>query len=143
MEVIIKRNSDDGVQTLGDLFVMQETGLKSPLDVQRKSIFSCKTLELPDKGNKPRVSCIPKGTYSIKKGISPSLGSCIKILDVPNRSFILIHSGNFYTQILGCCLVGEFYKDINKDGRMDVANSKNTLKKLMDILPEFCILTIK
>lgn len=133
MEVFIKRESDDGTQTLGSLDIRDFNGV---------SLFNCKTLELPDKGNKPRVSCIPKGSYSIEKGLSPSMGKCFKIMNVPNRQFILIHSGNFYTQILGCCLVGSDHIDINKDGKKDVVNSKATLTKLLEMLPQKTILTI-
>lgn len=133
MEIFIKRTSDDGTQTLGELSVKDYNGV---------TLFSCKTLELPDKGNKPRVSCIPKGVYMVEKGLSPSMGKCFKILNVPNRKFILIHSGNFYTQILGCCLVGSAHIDINKDGKKDVINSKPTLAKLLEILPQKTVLTI-
>lgn len=133
MEITIVRNLDNRVQTLGNLYI-DEDGVV---------LFGCKTLELSNKGNQPRISCIPKGIYSVKKRLSPSLGKCLHILDVPNRSFILIHSGNFYTQILGCCLVGDSYKDVNGDGHLDILNSKKTLQKILNILPDFCVLTIK
>ena len=46
---------------------------------------------------------------------------------------ILIHSGNYFTDILGCILVGESFKEINHDGYLDVVNSKVTLSKLVTI----------
>jgi hypothetical protein len=49
---------------------------------------------------------------------------------------ILIHSGNFYTDILGCILVGDSYGDINHDGIKDVLNSKKTLAEIAKILPQ-------
>lgn len=105
--------------------------------------FRCCTLELPDKNNQQDISCIPAGRYQCKKIVSPSLGDCINIENVLNRTYIRIHSGNYTSQILGCVLVGDSIKDINRDGVLDVANSKNTLNKLMDLLPESFELNIK
>ncbi len=55
---------------------------------------------------------------------------------VPDRSYILIHRGNYHTDIRGCILVGKYFKDINKDGVMDVVYSTDTVKKLLTILPD-------
>jgi hypothetical protein len=49
---------------------------------------------------------------------------------------IEIHSGNFHSEILGCILVGDKFKDINKDGQLDVANSKKTMVALFDMMPD-------
>ena len=98
--------------------------------------FRCCTLELPDLNNQQNVSCIPAGRYQCKKIISPSLGACIEISDVLNRTYIRIHSGNYTRNILGCVLVGDSIKDIDRDGILDVARSKNTLDKLMAVLPD-------
>ena len=57
-------------------------------------------------------------------------------MDVPDRNYILIHAGNYYSDIRGCILVGMDHLDINKDGFKDVTYSKDTLKKLYKILPE-------
>ena|SRR3990167_978716 len=72
----------------------------------------CVTLELPWKDNKPEVSCIPKGEYQIKKIISPKYGNVFQVMNVPNRSNILIHKGNFTTDVLGCILLGEYFEQI-------------------------------
>ncbi|AZS49979.1 hypothetical protein DM558_03945 [Entomomonas moraniae] len=53
------------------------------------------TLELPDKGNKRQVSCIPKGTYQCKIFNSAKFGKVYGICGVPNRIAILIHAGNY------------------------------------------------
>lgn len=102
----------------------------------------CMTLELPDLNNTAYVSCIPEGKYRVTKIQSPSLGLCFNIHDVLARNYIRIHSGNYTTQIEGCVLVGDSLKDINNDGVIDVTNSKNTLKKLLDSLPDEFELTI-
>lgn len=51
-------------------------------------------LELPYLDNKNNISCIPAGEYKIKKHYSNKFKNCIKILDVKDRSNILIHTGN-------------------------------------------------
>lgn len=103
-----------------------------------KSIFEFKTLELPWLNNWPRISCIPVGTYSIIK-LAPTDNipyEHLGLLLVPKRSGICVHAGNFNTQILGCILVGIDYKDINEDGQLDVINSRETLDKLIKLMPE-------
>ena len=104
--------------------------------------FRCFTLELPDEGNKQDVSCIPPGEYSCFKIISNSLGDCIEIQNVPNRTLIRIHKGNFTSQIKGCVLVGESLSDINDDLIIDVANSTRAFNNLMRVTPEVFKLVI-
>ncbi len=98
--------------------------------------FRCFTLELPDKENQPNVSCIPAGTYQAFKRNSPKNGNVIELKHVLNRTNIQVHSGNYTSQILGCILVGDSLKDINRDGIIDVTNSKVTLGKLLELLPD-------
>jgi len=133
MEVFLKRESDDGTQTLGKLFIN---------DINGVTLFSCKTLELPFKGNQKRISCIPKGKYNVKRRYSLKYGNHFHILNVPNRDFILIHNANYWFQLLGCIAVGQAHIDLNKDGKLDTTNSKLTLAKLVAVLPKETILTI-
>lgn len=85
------------------------------------------TLELPWLGNQSNVSCIPEGTYLAQYRNSPSNGDVIELKCVPLRSYIQVHSGNYISQIAGCILIGDSLADINKDGTLDVTNSKKTL----------------
>jgi hypothetical protein len=71
---------------------------------------------------------------------------------VPNRSFVLIHWGNYagsinpktlQSDIRGCVLVGSAMADINKDGILDIVNSKPTFAGLMLMFPDGFELTIK
>jgi hypothetical protein len=128
----IDRLSDNGKQTAGLLSVY----------INNQQIFNCKTLELPWKDNIQSVSCIPLATYKVRKRISSKFDLHFHILDVPNRSHILIHPANFVRQLLGCVAVGENWTDIDGDGLRDVINSKATLKKLLSILPEEFEITI-
>ena len=93
------------------------------------------TLELPYKDNQKQISCIPIGTYKVVKRNSPRFGDHFHILDVPNRSYILIHHGNFYTDIKGCILVGNDIFDLNGDNELDVINSKESMRQLNQLLP--------
>ena len=51
-----------------------------------------------------------------------------EIEKVSNRTGIRIHSANFYYQLNGCIALGVTPKDVNKDGQLDVLNSRNTIK---------------
>jgi hypothetical protein len=97
----------------------------------------CKTLELKWIDNMRSKSCIPEGIYKVVKRLAHEKRKYnhFHILNVPNRSYILIHTGNYSSQILGCILVGDKHIDMNKDGLMDVANSTVTLQKLYDKMP--------
>lgn len=133
MEAILTRQVSEDKQTLGTLVL---------LDAQGKQIFSCKTLELPDKKNQSQVSCIPLGRYQITPRTSSKYGLHFLVNKVPNREAILIHFGNYYTDILGCILVGSAHTDINGDGYRDVTASKVTLNKLLGLAPKGFTLTI-
>ena len=133
MKAILKRQEYYPVQTLGTLTIYEGN----------LQLFECKTLELEEENNQVRDDCIPKGTYTVIKRNSKKFGNHFHILDVPDRSYILIHSGNFYTQILGCVIVGSEHKDINHDGLKDVVNSKVTMIKLLNLLPDKFQLTIE
>lgn len=121
MKLLLTRTFQ-GTNTLGQLEVLNNNGL--PIE----TYF---TLELPWKENQRRISCIPVGTYKIKKHISPKFGKCFWVLDVPNRSEILIHPANYTRQLLGCIAVGLDHADINKDGELDVISSKKALGELL------------
>jgi len=67
----------------------------------------CKTIELPWKDNQHGISCIPAGHYTAKRRFSPKHGyDLFGIENVPDRSDIEIHIGNFPKDSLGCVLVG-------------------------------------
>ncbi len=129
MKVKVIRNPDNKVETLGKLFIIND---------QDTILFKCNTLELPDKNNESQVSCIPKGDYNCIK-VEPTHNipyKHISITNVPNRLGVCIHIGNYYTDILGCIIVGVDFADINKDGQLDLTGSKITFDRLMQILPD-------
>ncbi|KVV15866.1 DUF5675 family protein [Flavobacterium sp. TMP13] len=63
----------------------------------------CHTIELPWKANRPQISCIPEGEYFIVKRYSTKFGWHLELVEVPNRSLILIHpANNAALQLRGC-----------------------------------------
>ncbi len=94
-------------------------------------IFECYTLE--DQYQAVKVmheTCIPEGTYDIKfrktggfhakysERYKNSHYGMLHIQDVPNFTYILIHTGNTDEHTSGCLIVGETQQDleISKDG---------------------------
>jgi len=99
--------------------------------------FFCFTLEREWLDNKKNVSCIPAGNYDCKPYSSIKYSSVTQITDVENRTKILIHAGNYYSDIEGCILLGDRFDEsetmINgAKNRLAVWNSKKTLKKFFD-----------
>lgn len=86
------------------------------------------TLELPWKENQRRVSCIPAGGYQIKRHISPKFGEVFKVMDVEGRDEILIHAGNYLSDIQGCILIG---KNVIPNG---IGQSKIALVEFMKLM---------
>src|ERR1051326_3400208 len=63
----------------------------------------CSTIELPWKQNKPQVSCIPEGEYELRKRYTSRFGRHFILMNVPNRSYILLHAANdALKEIKGC-----------------------------------------
>jgi hypothetical protein len=102
------------------------------------------TLELPWRDNQRKVSCIPAGIYQCAIVKSPRFGRIYSVLDVPGRSHILIHSGNFAgdkalgfdSHVEGCILLGRLGALRNTHERMQraVVVSKATLGKFMSAM---------
>ena len=127
MKLLLQRYNYDDKQTLGKMYL---------LDERSHIIDEWHSLELPNKDNKRRLSCIPEGIYNAVKHNSPKFGSCFWIKDVPNRSEILIHKGNYHTDILGCIIIGSDLSDINKDGYLDVTSSSKSVLELLKLVKE-------
>lgn len=123
MKIKIKRTYLNKV-TKGDAELVDDNG---------NVIMQFKTIEPPDLNNIRKKSCIPEGTYKVTARTSEKYGEHLHINDVANRDLILIHNGNFTSQTEGCVLVGDGHTDINRDGIIDVTNSKATLKKLVKL----------
>jgi hypothetical protein len=101
------------------------------------------TLELPWLKNQKTISSIPDGNYEVVKRFSPRFQNHFHVLNVPNRTYILIHHGNYYKNTKGCILVGKGHRDINKDGLLDVIDSKKAMDELNNKLPNKFTLDVK
>jgi len=121
MQAKLHRNYGDK-QTIGMLYVPMAS-----------HIFKCFTIEPPWKYNQSNISCIPPGRYLIQKRWSFKFREHYILLNVYNRDYILIHSGNTYKNTKGCIIVGNGFKDLDGDGYQDVTNSRKTLDKLLEL----------
>lgn len=128
MRAILTRISTSDEGTKGELVIDGE--------------FRIFTLELPWRDNKVRRSCIPAGTYSCTITDSPKFGRVYCVNDVPGRSAILIHSGNFAgdvkqnyrSDVAGCIILGTQFGNI--DGQLAVLNSRLAKKEFMEFTDE-------
>lgn len=133
-KALIERYDEDVKQALGRLYVLYP---------DNSTRYACDVLELPWMDNQRNISCIPVGTYQVVKHLSNKFGQCFWVQDVPGRSEILIHRGNYHTDIRGCILPGTDLRDINKDGLLDVVHSQDAMDDLLRLLPDTFELEIK
>ena len=117
---------ENEVQTMGEMVAI----------VNHSEQVRCKTIELPWRNNQRRISCIPVGTYEVVKRTSKKYGDHFHITNVPDRSWILIHPANYSRQLLGCIAPGKAFADIDNDGLKDVTSSRDTLNKLLAVMPD-------
>jgi len=90
--------------------------------------WKCYTIELPWINNKRNVSCIPPGRYRVEWTESRRFKKyTYQIMDVPGRSGIRFHVANYARELEGCIGTGMARHDIDKDGAIDVINSKTAL----------------
>lgn len=118
-------------------------GKLSIVDPAGKVLFSCFTLELPWKDNKPQISCIPPGQYRLLHRSSPKYANHLHVLDVPGRSYILIHPANYVSQLRGCIAPGMARVHLNGDQILDVAHSRLAMEQVLKHVKDLDILTIK
>ena len=109
-------------------------------------VVFCHTGELPKFAGNPsveneqRTDCIPVGTYVCKIVNSPKFGKVYEITNVPNRSAILIHSGNFCgdvakgykSHVLGCILLGVGKGTL--EGQEAITGSKPIIAAFMKLM---------
>lgn len=94
------------------------------------------SLELPWKENKHNISCIPEGIYSVEPNNTTAHPHTYRVLNVPDRSGILIHIANYISDLRGCIGLGMSLNDIDKDGKLDISSSTKAVKKLYDLIGE-------
>ena len=114
-------------------------------DLVTKVYYTCRTIELPNKNNLKRFSCIPEGCYKVIKEQPQGHFNYthFRLLNVPGREGILIHIANYVSQLRGCIAVGKDLVDINNNRLLDVNYSSIVLKKLVNLLPDKFSLEIR
>ena len=101
----------------------------------------CVTLEPYDMDNMKSISNIPAQQYICEKYKSPSYGRTFKIMNVPGRSDVLFHAGNYAKNTKGCILLAQYFGKLRGDRA--VLNSGITFKKFMAIMEDdYFLLTI-
>ncbi len=103
--------------------------------------FSCFTLEPPWRNNAANKSCIRYGVYNGSKITSAKFGTVLLIHEVPNRTAVLIHTGNlagdeakgFRTHSHGCILVGQKFGRLG--GQQAVLCSRPAMTALLRVVP--------
>lgn len=94
--------------------------------------FECFSLEPSILSAKP---CIPEGTYKLKKYFSNKFCENVLLLeDVPERSYIEIHVGNFAKDTRGCILPGRCIKIVGKE--RSVGESRLAFHRIMKAFEE-------
>lgn len=102
------------------------------------------SLELPWRNNRRQRSCIPTGEYVCRLVRSPRFGRVFHVTNVPGRSAILIHSGNFagdvekgyQSHVQGCVLLGRRrgkMKGISGSPQTAVLLSKSAIRQFMEL----------
>lgn len=92
----------------------------------------CVTLEAPDKDNKRNISSIPCGSYICKRVNSPKYGDTFEVMDVPNRSHVLFHSGNLAKHTKGCILLARKFGTM--EGKMAILDSRSTVREFLGMM---------
>ena len=132
--LILERNKSTLHSTTGKLLLV---------DNKNNIILQLQTLERPWIFNERKISCIPTGTYLVKRHISPKFGQCLKIQDVKGRSDILIHSGNVVADTLGCVLVGLTRGSEGDSDTAMVYNSRKAMTVLLVLVHKEIVLHIR
>jgi hypothetical protein len=117
MEVILKRT-------------YHEDGTNGRLMIEGQLV--CHTIELPWLQNRRNVSCIPEGTYQLRKRYTQERGTHLIVEDVPSRTGILLHPANNALNELRGCIAPVTTLDGPGIGSL----SRKATEKLQDLLFE-------
>jgi len=102
--------------------------------------YKAQTLERPWKNNAPFVSCIPEGTYRIRRD-KTGKQKYYKILEVEGRSDIELHPANSPGELLGCIAFGESIH--KRNDRCFLLHSKSAMDRFLALVgDDDVILTI-
>jgi LysM repeat protein len=121
VRLILQRDTFTDKSTIGVLY--EDKNYNGVVDT--KDIKLGYTLELPFNNNHNNISSIPIGEYRLTQRTSERFRSHYLVNDVPGRSYILIHAGNYPKDTSGCILLGK------TKGKDFVGNSRAALGDLL------------
>lgn len=112
MKVLLTRTERKPDGVFGAFQVMHDDG---------RHALSVYSMEDDWRDNRPRVSCIPAGTYKLVRTIYHKRGiETFEITGVPGRSRILVHPANTEEDVEGCVGIGMRF------GKLRVATDEDT-----------------
>ncbi|ODS05165.1 DUF5675 family protein [Vibrio scophthalmi] len=101
----------------------------------------CFTVERAWNNNKASISCIPAGTYLLKRHQSPKYGLCfalecptvgVTVYGPSQRTHCLVHVANFPSELKGCIAPGLYLHD----SKWGVAQSQKAMDSLLNKLTD-------
>lgn len=122
-------------------------------EIYHEGKIICKTIERPFINNRPFVSCVPARTYELQPFTRKNGDEVYCLVNhelniemmksqlggMDGRYAILIHKGNWMTDLAGCIAPGLDYGygyDKEQVKRLMVTNSTEATKKLFDYIKE-------
>jgi len=91
------------------------------------------TIELPWRANEREISCIPEGTYNIRRRFSKKFSWHWIVENVPERSYILIHPANdAIVELKGCIAPVTSFLGIGKG-----KSSKLAMQNLLEVFNKY------
>jgi len=101
-------------------------------------VLFCVTLELPDLLNKRSQSSIPAQQYICQRYSSAKYPDTFQVTNVPDRSYVLFHSGNWKKDTRGCILTGQYFAKLQGDwSDRGVWNSGKTFENFIQRLRDY------
>ena len=83
---------------------------------------------------------INAGTYTLKPYSSAKYKDVYELQQVPGRTKILLHSGNYHNHTLGCLMPGKGHG--TKDGDVAVWRSKEAMNEIKPLLKQARTITV-
>lgn len=99
------------------------------------------TLEPIWKNNEENISCIPAMEYTCRRIDSPRFGNTFEVMNVPGRTHIVHHKGNWDDDTIGCICLGEQFEPLN--GEPGIWRSGKGFSEFMDILKDVNKFTLR
>ena len=127
MKIIIDRIFGNDNKTLSENYLVDDKG---------NTVLKFRGIELPWKDNQRNISCMPAGIYKAIAVRRFSNGKyALWVQDVPGRSQIMVHTANYVRDLRGCLAPGRFFRDLDKDGIVDVGMSQSVMDELQKHIP--------